>query len=353
MAIGGLGAAVLIAVAALCTGCGSLAYYRQAVVGHLDLMTRARPVAEWLADPATDPALAERLRLTQRLRDFAVDELKLPDNRSYRAYADLRRGAAVWNVVAAPELSLTLKTWCFAIVGCVGYRGYYERTDADALAASLKAEGFDVAVYGVPAYSTLGWTDWFGGDPLLSTFIEWPQGELARLIFHELAHQVAYAAGDTAFNESFATAVEQLGVRRWLAEHAAPAARDEYLSFNRRRRELRVLTLQARAALETVYTDASLDDAAKRAGKARVLDTLRADYERLKTERWGGFSGYDRWMSQMNNALLGVQAAYEDWVPEFERLFDHQGGDFKRFYAAVRHLSELPQAERDAALKAL
>ncbi len=179
---------------------------------------------ELLADPDTDSALKARLALAQRIRDFAVSELGEPDNASYRRYADLHRDAAVWNVVAAPELSLVPKTWCFPIVGCVGYRGYYERAKADALAAELRDEGLDVAVYGVPAYSTLGRLPTGGwlADPLLNTFIGYPEGELARLVFHELAHQVAFAPGDTLFNESFASTVEKIGAERWLRSTPAP-----------------------------------------------------------------------------------------------------------------------------------
>ena len=211
-----------LALALALGGC-SLGYYAQSVGGHLDLLQRARPVEQWVADPDTPVALRERLRLAQRLRAFAVEELKLPDNASYHRFAELDRSAVVWNVVATPELSLTLKTWCFPVMGCVGYRGYFQRAPADALAAELRSQGLEVSVYGVPAYSTLGWTNWLGGDPLLSTFIRWPESELARLLFHELAHQVVYVADDTAFNESYATAVERLGLKRWLA--GAGAAR--------------------------------------------------------------------------------------------------------------------------------
>ncbi len=350
--IGALTAAVVAAACAL-AGCGSLGYVKQSVAGHLDLMQRARPVPEWLAEPQTDPVLRERLALTQRIRDWAVAELKLPENRSYRAYAALDRPAAVWNVVAAPALSLTLKTWCFPVVGCVGYRGYYARADADALAAELRADGLEVAVYGVPAYSTLGWTDWLGGDPLLSTFIRWPEGELARLIFHELAHQVVYVADDTTFNESFATAVERLGGQRWLAERATPEARAEYEAFDARRRDFRALTLALREDLARLYADPGLDDAAKHRAKAERMARLRTDHARIKVERWGGFAGYDGWFERANNALIGVQAAYDQWVPAFERLFEAEGRDFERFYARVRALAALPKAERQAALERL
>ena len=351
MAGAGLLATAALAAAAVClgSGCSTLGYYAQAAGGHLDLLQRARPVPDWLADAATPAPLRERLQLSQRLRDFAVAELKLPDNGSYRRYADLQRGAAVWNVVAAPELSLTLKTWCFPVLGCVGYRGYFDRSQADALAAQLRAEGWEVDVYGVPAYSTLGWSGWLGGDPLLNTFVNWPEGELARLIFHELAHQVAYAADDTGFNESFATAVERIGGERWLAHHASPAARAEYAALDARRQDFRALTLKIRTELEAVYAS-DLGDAAKRERKAEVLAAMRADYETLKATRWGGYAGYDGWIARANNAAFGVQAAYLEGVPAFERLFARSGGDFARFYAAVQGLAALPRDERRAKL---
>jgi predicted aminopeptidase len=345
----GLAATALLAVGAVClgSGCSTLGYYGQAVQGHLDLMDRARPVSDWLTEPDTPAPLRERLQLTQQLRDFAIGELKLPDNRSYRSYADLQRDAAVWNVVATPELSLQLRTWCFPVMGCVGYRGYFDRTQAQALADTLKGEGLEVNVYGVPAYSTLGWSNWLGGDPLLSTFVRWPEGELARLIFHELAHQVAYAADDTAFNESFATAVERLGSQRWLATR--PAARAEYERQSRRREDFRALMQRQRERLQALYASA-LDDGAKRSRKAELMVQWRAEYETLKRDRWGGFAGYDGSIARANNASFAVQAAYNDGVPAFEALFERQGRDFTRFYAEVQRLAALPKAERRAAL---
>ena len=182
------------------SGCASLGYYWQSVSGHLQLMNAARPVQDWLGETGTPEKLKARLELAQRIRSFAVSELRLPENAGYRRYADLRRSAAVWNVVAAPALSLTLKTWCFPVAGCVGYRGYFDEQQARAEAARLQAQGLDVHVHGVPAYSTLGWMNWAGGDPLLSTFVGYPEGALASVIFHELAHQVVYAKDDTVFN---------------------------------------------------------------------------------------------------------------------------------------------------------
>ena len=331
-------------------GCSSMSYYAQSLNGHWTIVRRAEPVTQWLADETVDPALKERLALTQRMRDFAVQELHEPDNASYRRYADLGRGAAVWNVVAAPELSLQLKTWCFVVVGCVGYRGYYDRSEADRYAKGLRDEGLEVSVYGVPAYSTLGLLPgaWFA-DPLLNTFIHYPEGELARLIFHELAHQIAYASGDTVFNESFATAVERIGVQRWLSQHASVAAQTENQQIESRRQDFHELTERYRARLQALY-DSPMDVQDKRARKSELWGELRRDYEHLKTERWGGYAGYDGWIRSSNNASFGVLAAYNTLVPNFERLYAREGQDFALFYAEVQRLTTLSLADRRQAL---
>jgi len=335
----------------LTSGCSTLGYMAQAATGHLELMHDARPVTDWLAAPDTPETLRERLALSQRMRDFAVTDLHLPDNRSYRSYADLHRRAAVWNVVATPELSLALKTWCFPVVGCIGYRGYYAQADADAEAATLKAQGLEVSVYPVPAYSTLGKMNWLGGDPLLNTFIGWPEGELARLIFHELAHQVAYAPGDTRFNESFATSVERIGGERWLAQHADAAARADFDAMLARRQAIRALMNRARERLVEVYA-AEVPDDDKRLRKAAVFEQLRTDYASLKAG-WGGYAGYDAAIARANNATLAIQAAYDDLVPAFQQLYTEQGSDFDRYYAAVRRLAALPGDQRQAELDRL
>jgi predicted aminopeptidase len=352
--IGIAGVAALVGAACLTVGCSTLGYYAQSVGGHLDLVARAKPIVDLAADPAAPAALRERLVLAARIRDFAVSDLGLPDNRSYRRYSDLGRPAAVWNVVAAPELSLKLETWCFPVVGCVGYRGYYERAAADAEGEQLRARGLEVSVYGVPAYSTLGKLDWLGGDPLLNTFIGWPEGELARLVFHELAHQVVFAKDDTVFNESFATAVERLGVQRWLARHAGDDARHQYAQLDARRNAFRALTGRYRDQLQSLYARTG-SDADKRRDKAALMAALRADYAALKADPaspLAGFAGYDGWFERANNASFGVMAAYNELVPGFERLFEREGQDFGRFYAAVARLAALPKAERHATLSA-
>jgi predicted aminopeptidase len=325
-------------------------YYLQSVGGHLDVLRAARPIDDWLSDSSTPEALRRKLALAQRLRAFASDVLALPDNPSYTRYADLGRKAAVWNVVAAPKDGLTLRTWCYPFVGCQGYRGYYDEGQARAFAQKVPAD-WDVAVYPVPAYSTLGWLNWAGGDPLLSSFIGYPEGELARIVFHELAHQVVYVPQDTVFNESFATAVERLGGDLWLQRHASSAARAEYAAFDARRQAFRALMRQTRQRLENLYASgASAQD--KSNGKAEILDAFRAGYATLKVE-WGGYAGYDPWVAQANNALFAVQAAYDEQVPAFLALFEREGRDFHRFFDAVRALARQPKGERLAALREL
>lgn len=334
------------------TGCASpdlgVGYYWQSVTGHLSLMHAAQPVQHWIDDAQTPETLKERLRLAQRMRAFAVKALGLPDNASYHRYADLQRRAAVYNVVAAPALSLTLQTWCFPVAGCVGYKGYFSEADAQAFARSLP-DTLEVTVYPVPAYSTLGWMNWAGGDPLLNTFIGYPEGELARLLFHELAHQVVYAKNDTVFNESFATAVERLGGARWLAQEASENARETYRVFDERRQQFRALTRVVRGQLQGIYSNSQWDDAEKLRRKAEVMTAFRRDYAAIKT-RWGGYAGYDAWVARANNASFGAQAAYDELVPAFTALFEREGQEFNRFYDAVNALAAQPKAARHAAL---
>jgi predicted aminopeptidase len=336
------------------SACADTRYYAQSVGGHLKLMAAARPVGNWLADPQTPEPLRQRLDLAQSLRHFSVTELHLPDNASYRRFADLQRRYVVWNVVAAPVLSLELKKWCFPVAGCVGYRGYFDEADAQALASELRGQGLDAMVYGVPAYSTLGWMNWLGGDPLLNTFVNLPDGELARLMFHELAHQVLYVAGDTTFNESFATAVERLGGEAWLTNQATPQARQVFTVYDQRRQQFRALTRRTRERLTQIYKENSplaQDSKGLLAMKNEALQDFRARYAALK-QSWGGYAGYDAWVAEANNASFGAQAAYDDLEPAFEALFVREGRDWPRFFAAVKQLASRPQAERLAQLQA-
>jgi predicted aminopeptidase len=350
-----LGVLVLAASAACLSGCSNLGYYWQSATGHLRMLQAARPVEEWLADDQASPRLKDKLALSQRIRAFASSELHLPSNPSYTRYADLHRSAVIWNVVAAPPFSLKLKVWCFPVTGCVGYRGYFDEQEARAEAERLVSEGYESGTYPVPAYSTLGWMNWAGGDPLLNTFIAYPEGELARMIFHELAHQVVYARDDTMFNESFATAVEHLGVQRWLAERASPQAREEYARYDARRQQFRKLTQGTRKRLEAIYdTERPLAREERARLKDEAMAQFRADYAQLKAA-WNVDPARlrltDDWVARANNASFGAQAAYDELVPGFEALFASLGGDWERFYDEARRLATIPKPQRHQFLK--
>ena len=316
---------VSLLVPLLLSGCETFAYYLQAVSGQLDMLARARPAAELIADPATPQALRERLRLARAIREYAVHGLKLPDNASYRNYADIGRPYAVWNVVAAPEFSLEPLQSCFPVAGCVSYRGFFAQSDAERHAASLRAQGYDVYVQGVPAYSTLGRFD----DPLLSTFIRYSDTELARLIFHELAHQVLYVKDDSSFNESFAAAVEREGLRRWLAATGNSGALKDHLFAQELDRELAGEIDQARARLKLLYRQRIAPEL-MRERKREVLEALK-----LQLARPGRFREV-----APNNAFLASFATYTELVPTFEHLLREEGGDLERFYARVKALAE-------------
>ncbi len=321
-------------------------YYWQSITGHFSLMQRARPIEDLLDQPRLDAPTRKRLALARDIRRFAVTELGLPDNGSYTRFAKLDQPFVTWGVVAAPELSLRLTQWCFPIAGCVTYRGYYSLAAAERYAARLAATGLDVQVSGVPAYSTLGWFD----DPLLSTFINYPDAEVARLIFHELSHQVVYVPGDSMFNESFATAMEQLGVERWLETNGTAQQRLNYRQQQLRRDRFLALLGRHRDKLAALYASNATDDD-KREGKRRVFDELKAEYQEMRQGPWAGFTGYDRWFNRpLGNAHLGSIATYTTWVPVFRQLFAESGQDFRRFLLRAGEVAALDRTERHAFL---
>src|SRR5450759_1093905 len=341
-----LRAAAALLLLPLLGGCTAAGYYWQGIRGQLDLLERARPIPAVLAT-TEDPALKRKLERVLPIREYASRELALPDNPSYRSYTDLGRRFVLWNVFATPELSLEPRQWCFPVAGCVNYRGYFDEGAARAEASQVASTGDDVYVGGVPAYSPLGYFN----DPMLSTIIRYPDTEVARLIFHELAHQVAYAKDDTVFNESFAVAVEEEGIGRWLAAQNDPALASQFNTSQRYRDGFRTLVGRVRTELVTLYASpASVEE--KRADKAVAFASMRASYAALKKE-WGGFAAYDSWFAQgPSNANLAAVGLYTQKVPEFHALLAANGGDLSRFYVHVKALAALPKGERDSALAA-
>jgi predicted aminopeptidase len=304
-------------------------------------MNSSRPIHEILSDPEFDDLLKQKLARAVEYRRYASTDLLLPDNDSYLSYTDTGRSAVVWNVVAAPDDSLIPKQWCFAFVGCLPYRGYYDQSEAIEYAEELSSQGFDTITYGVPAYSTLGWFD----DPLLNTLIDLPDWALAGIMFHELAHQLVYVEDDTVFNESFAQMIEEEGWRRWLSDHGNEEQRLLYQQYQKRQSGFQTLLQQTREELLSCY-DADQKHAAKIKCKQATLEVLQQRYLALK-KSWDGYSGYDEWFqSGLNNAHFVSSNTYRHYVPAFEKLLQQQKGDLQLFYAEVEQLADLSFPER-------
>lgn len=334
-----------VALLIVCTGLGGC-YYLQAARGQLEVLCKREPIPDVLADETTPAFVADRLRLVQAARDFSVRDLAMPDNGSYRSYADLDRDYVLWSIFAAPELSLEPLTWCYPVVGCVAYRGYFRETSAEREAGELAERGFDVHVAGVPAYSTLGRFD----DPVLNTMLRWDELQLVATLFHELAHQVLYIPDDTGFNESFATAVEEIGMERFLAARNSAQDFAAYAERRQSRRELADLVADARTDLEAYYRE-TLDDDEKRLLKENRLEQLQAAIARWLDTR--GVEGPAGLLASWNNARLLSFNLYEGQVPGFRRIYEDCDKDIRCFYDEATRLSQEERAERDRYLDSL
>lgn len=324
----------LLAVTLICSilpGC--VTYLAQATSGQLQLLRARRPIERVIEDPASSDSLKERLTLVQEAREFAVTELGLPDNRSYRTYADLKRPYVVWNVVAAPEFSVQPLRWCFPFTGCIGYRGYFHQKAARAFGDKLAARGNDVLVAGVSAYSTLGHFD----DPVLSTMLRYGDNDMVATLFHELAHQLIYAPGDSQFSESFAMTVEEEGLRRWLAARGRSGELQAILTEHSNEQLLIKAFAEGRRQLAALYAQ-PLAPEEKRESKREILRQTGEQVLQLERDNHMG-AVYDTWISAgLNNAHLASIGTYYDCVPGFQRLLQANGGNLSAFYDAVRKI---------------
>ncbi len=329
------------------SGCNAVGYYSQAVGGHLKLMSAREPIDKVLVNPETPEELREKLQTLLDARQFAVSTLGLPDNDSYSSFVATGRDAVTWNVVAAPEFSVSPKTWCFPVAGCVSYRGYFDRADADAYAAELAKDNFDVTVGGASAYSTLGWFD----DPVLDTMLRGSDVRYVGTLFHELAHQLLYVKDDSNFNEAFASFVEQEGTRQWLKERGEAERIEQYDASLRRGEDFVLLLQKTRNGLLEAFAQDG-DEEAMREAKAAVFATMQDDYIELK-EHWNGYSGYDNWFKRdVNNARLVAVSTYRRFVPAFQAMYLQAGEDLNEFYKVAKIAADLPPVERREHLNA-
>lgn len=328
--------AIAVLVCLTVTGC----YYMQAVSGQLEVMRKREPIDEIVADPRTPPELADRLRFVQEAREFSIARLGLPDNKSYQTYSDLERDFVVWNVFAVPEFSLTPKQWCYPVAGCVSYRGYFRKEAAVRAASKFDKAGYDVYLGGVSAYSTLGKFS----DPVLSTMLHWDDVQMASVLFHELAHQLLYVKGDTGFNESFATAVEEVGIERFLLSKHMLDALQVYKDRKGLRRRLMKIMNAARIDLSNWYAQDMSDDD-KRKGKRSRIELLQ---EALDIEFKNSGRMSSSWPGEpLNNARIASLALYEGRLPEFLLMLEQCDDDLECFYDEARRVSRLDQSARD------
>ena len=324
-------------------------FYGQAIRGQWELIRKPKPIEQWLEAPTTDLELRRNLEVASLARQFAIHTLGLPDNKSYTRYADLERPFVVWSVVATPPYSLSPKSWCFPIAGCVNYRGYFAERNARRFAKKLEAKGLDVSVGGVPAYSTLGRLK----DPVLNTMFRYGTTGAISTIFHELAHQKLYVKGDTPFNEAFATAVEQEGMRLWFARSGEETANHSRYLENRKRRLsfIRIIT-DTQSRLRILYAQ-DIDDESKELMKQKEFARLKQRYEQVNAQ-WQGRAGYDNWFNRpLNNAHIASVANYEGLLPAFRVILRQENHDLDRFYQRCQELAEMEKTQRTQAMDAL
>lgn len=301
----------------------------------MSLLSKRQLIRDVINDPASQDSTKRQLQQVNDVREFATRYLYLPDNNSYRTYADIGRDYVVWNVFATPEFSLQPEEWCFLFVGCLSYRGYFSENDARHFARQLAQRGMDTFVGGVTAYSTLGWFD----DPVLNTMLKWDSTRLARVIFHELAHQVIYINGDTGFNEAFADTVAQVSVRRWLNESGQASLASAFEQALQRESQFVDLVLRYRGKLEDLYSTEP-DSSSKRHKKNSLFIQMKAEFLEL-SETWDDDYGYDKWFeTDLNNARLSAVVTYRQYVPGFLALLAAAGNDMKKFYEIVASLGK-------------
>lgn len=335
--------ALILFFTVLLQGCSSVGYYWEKIQGHSEIIAKQQPVQEVIDNPETSSILRERLMNTQAARNFASEVLKLPDNDSYRNYADIGRDYVVWMVVATPPYSIKAKEWCFLVVGCLSYRGYFSKKSAEEFAEQLKKQNMDVYVSGTKAYSTLGWFD----DPLLNTMLYKSEAYRVGIIFHELAHQKIYIENDTASNEAFASTVELEGVKAWFSRAEKKQEYQKYFVSKQRDEDFKKILKQTRDALNTLYLSDLQADAMKK-GKESIFRQLQISYKDFKT-RWDNYKGYDKWMSKnLNNAHLALVATYNERIPAFRKLFKDSGNNYALFYKKAEALMMLEKQQRDA-----
>lgn len=328
-----------------CSGCSTVSYYSQSIAGQTEIWMKQQPIDKLLSDPKIKPALKQRLEFVKAIRQYSIDELGLPENNSYLSYADLNRQFVVWTIYATPPYSLEPKTWCYLVVGCLGYKGFFSEKAARDELTKLQKQGLDVYMGGVVAYSTLGWFD----DPVLSTMLNWSDLELAKVILHELAHQLLYLKDDTVFNESFAETIAIIGVRKWLEDYNNKELAFEFEQLRKVQQLFIKLVFKYKDKLQHLY-QSDLSAIAMERKKSEIFKALQTEYE-AKKKNWLTVT-YNNWFSNnLNNAKLVSVVTYHEYVEDMLVIYKKSGRQMKHFFDIMKRLSQCNKNRRIQLIK--
>ena len=338
---------LLFFLALLLGGCQA-GYYTHLLTGHAGFMADREALEDVLATDTLTEHQRHQLLLSRTLLRFADEHLALPADNVYRHYVALPHDWVVWNLFAAEEFSLAPHQYCYPLVGCAAYRGYFSMERARRDQQRLEAKGLEVFAAGAIAYSTLGWFS----DPLTSAMLSGDDVWFAELLFHELVHRRYYLKGDTRFNESLATAVAREGVRRWLAAHGDPAQIRVLEQRDQAQRMFLSLVGGARQRLQSLYAS-GLPAEQMRQTREQILADLRLDYQ-VALKATPALAGYQQWFAgPLNNAQLNMVSDYNDQVPLFDAALLACGGHWPCFWLQVKELARLSPAQRAAMTESL
>ena len=332
---------VLISCLLVSAACSSVGYLTHTAGGHLELMSKRTSITSVLQQ--NNISAETRLALTnvQQVRSYASNTLGLPDNKSYTHYVELDREYVTWVVFAAPELSLQPVSWCFWIVGCVPYRGYFDQQKAVDFAEQMALQGFEIHIGSVAAYSTLGWFS----DPVLSSMLNRGRVATADTIFHELAHQQVYIKDDTDFNEAFASAVARAGVRNWLQDSGELKLLARYEQGLVEKDQIYQQIQQLRQRLRLIYKS-SATESDKRARKELAFNEYRDKTSKI-ISAWEHGDRYRPWaLDGINNAKLNAMSTYQELITDFLSLFKACDKAYTKFYHVVASTHKLSKPER-------
>ena len=336
----GLRAFAFFSLICLLSGCATLNYYAQSMQGQFELMHKQQKISALLDDNTVPDSLRNKLHTVLELRDFSINRLGLPENDSYFSYADIGRDYVIWNIFANPEFSLEPLNWCYLIIGCLSYRGYFSKTEAEKHETQLKQQGYDTYLGGVAAYSTLGWFD----DPVLNSMLRWNESYLASVMFHELAHQQLYVKNDTELNESYADAVAHIGVTKWLQQKADKKYLLEYLQAQEQENVFVELINRYKLRLNKLYQSID-EDQIKQQRKKAILEEMKNEFFELSKD-WIK-NPYKNWFSSdINNAKLAAVITYRKYLSAFLEIYEKLNNDLPRFYSFSRSLSKCKPMKR-------